>query len=89
MTPETVIGGHTGERASANGLDEGHLLLGLRRSLPLQMLNGIPAPLGFKPARNAEGPSDDDSQHEMGSDGEIAGRYGPALEGEGSQLSHR
>lgn len=80
--PGSVIGRRAREPASGNELNEGHLLLGLRRSLSLQMLNRIPAPLGFKPAWNVERPGDDDSQHEMGSDGGITGHYGSGVVGD-------
>jgi len=45
VAPEAVIGALAGEPAPKGDLDEGRLLLGLRRSLSPQMLNSIPAPL--------------------------------------------
>jgi hypothetical protein len=81
VAPETVIGRHARERTSGNDIEGGHLLLGLRQSLPLQMLNRIPAPLGFKPAWDVGRPGDGGSQHKMGSDEGIAGHYGSQVEG--------
>ena len=76
VTPETTIRALAME--SAPGVaDKGRVLLGLRRSLSPQMLNSIPAPLGFQPAwgRGSSG------QHGMGPDGEVAGHYGPVVDG--------
>jgi hypothetical protein len=51
-----------------------HVLLGLRRSLPPQFLNSLPAPLGFRLSFRAG------LQHDMGPDGDIAAFYGATAE---------
>ena len=50
VTPEMVVGAPARESAPQIDLDKGRVLLGLRRSLSPQILNSIPAPLGFRPA---------------------------------------
>jgi hypothetical protein len=70
VTPETAIG----------DLDKGCLLLGLRRSLSPQILNSIPAPLGFQPAWGMGRAQDGNRQHGMGPDEEVAHHYGPAID---------
>jgi hypothetical protein len=81
VASEPVIGRRAQEPASENDLDEGRLLLGLRRSLSMQILNRIPAPLGFRRVRDAERPRNGNSQHEMGSDGANDGHYGSVADG--------
>jgi hypothetical protein len=70
LAPETAISA-TSQINSA----QGQVLLGLRRSLPLQFLNRLPVPLGFQPSRAGRGPAGG-RQHEMGPDGGFAVHYG-------------
>jgi len=81
VTPEAVIGQLAVTAAAGIDLAKGRVLIGLRRSLSPQMLNCIPAPLGFLPARSVGWPCGDNDQHAMGPDGWIAAHYGPAVEG--------
>lgn len=48
IAPETAIGALAMEAAPWFEFAKGRVLLGLRRSLSPEMLNGIPAPLGFQ-----------------------------------------
>jgi hypothetical protein len=82
VSPEAVIGALGGEPAPGIDLAEGPVLLGLRRSLSPQMLNSIPAPLGFKPAWDVGWPRGGISQHGMGPDREVADPYGPVVDGD-------
>lgn len=50
VAPEMVIGASARGSAPEIARASGRVLLGLRRSLSPQILNSIPAPLGFKPA---------------------------------------
>jgi hypothetical protein len=81
VAPETVIGALAAGSAPEIDLDKGCVLLGLRRSLSPQILNGIPAPLGFQPAGDVGWPRGGNGQHGTGPDGQVAGRYGPAVDG--------
>jgi len=81
VTPKTVIGALATESALEIDLDEGRVLLGLRRSLSPQILNSIPAPLGFQPATGVGWPRCGNGQHGMGPDGQVAGRYGLVIDG--------
>lgn len=56
-------------------LGKGRVLLGLRRLLSPQILNSLPAPLGFQSSRRA-GWSRGGQQHDMGPDGGPATHYG-------------
>jgi hypothetical protein len=81
VTPEMVVGAPARESAPQIDLDKGRVLLGLRRSLSPQILNSIPAPLGFRPASGTGWPRDSNGQHEMGPDRQVAGHYGPVIYG--------
>jgi hypothetical protein len=81
VTPETVISALATESALEIDLVEGRVLLGLRRSLSPQILNSIPAPLGYQPARGVGWPRGGNDQHGMGPDGQIADRYGLVVYG--------
>jgi hypothetical protein len=52
VVPEMPIDTLARDSAPRIDLDEGHVLLGLRRSLSPQILSTIPAPLGFHPSRH-------------------------------------
>ena len=82
VAPEAMIGALGREPARGMYLAEGSVLLGLRRSLSPQMLNNIPAPLGFKPPWGVGQLRSGNSQHGMGPDGLVAGQYGPAVDGD-------
>jgi hypothetical protein len=75
IAPETMTVALT-ESAAGIHPDKRRILVGLRRSLSPQMLNSIPAPLGFQPAWGLGGTG----QHGMGPDGEISGHYGPVID---------
>jgi hypothetical protein len=79
VTAEMATGALTRESALGINLDKGRVLLGLRRSLSPQILNRIPAPLGFQPAWGAGWARDGNRQHEMGPDEGVAHHYGPAI----------
>lgn len=81
VAPEVVIGAPAKEAAPEIDLDKGGVLLSLRRSLSPQILNRIPAPLGFKLASDMGEPRDGNGQHEMGPDRQVAGHYGPVVYG--------
>ena len=81
VTPEMVVGAPARESAPQIDPDKGRVLLGLRRSLSPQILNSIPAPLGFRPASGTGWPRDSNDQHEMGPDRQVAGHYGPVIYG--------
>jgi hypothetical protein len=57
--------------------DQGQVLVGLRRSLPQHMLNGVPAPVGFRASGGPRYARESD-QHDMGPDGAIGACYGTA-----------
>jgi transposase-like protein len=80
VTLKTVISALATEPALEIDLNEGRVLLGLRRSLSPQILNSIPAPLGFRPAGGVGWPRGGNGQHGMGPDGQVGGRYGPAVD---------
>jgi hypothetical protein len=81
VAPEAVIGALARESAPGIDLDKGRVLLCLRRSLSPQILNSIPAPLGFQSAWRMGWPQGGNGQHGMGPDGEVAGHYGPVVDG--------
>jgi hypothetical protein len=89
VAPEAVIGALSGEPAPGVDLDKGCVLLGLRRSLSPQMLNSIPAPLGFKPARALGWPRGGNGQQGMGPDEAVVGHYGPMVDGDQAQWNIR
>jgi len=89
VAPETVIGALARKSAPEIDLDKGCVLLGLRRSLSPQILNSIPAPLGFQPAGGGGWPRGGNDQHGMGPDGRVAGRYGPVIDGNQAQWNIR
>lgn len=66
--PITVLARYSALQADR---DQGHVLLGLRRSLSPQVLHILPAPLGFLRFRSSQspGPARDHDQHYMGPDG--------------------
>jgi hypothetical protein len=66
------IGLLAGDLARRISSEPGHRLSELRQLLPPQVLNCIPAPLGFLPWRWSGWPQDGD-QHGMGPDGGLAG----------------
>jgi hypothetical protein len=70
-------------------LNKGCMLFGLRRSLSPQILNRIPAPLGFKLASDIGEPRDGNGQHEMGPDRQAAGQYGPVVYGNQARWNTR
>jgi hypothetical protein len=51
LMPETAIGLFASDAAPQIG--QGHVMLGLRRSLRPQLLNRLPAPLGFQSLRHS------------------------------------
>jgi hypothetical protein len=55
VMPETVIGAAARGSAPERDLAKGRVLLGLRRSLSPQILDTIPAPLGFRPTGRSGG----------------------------------
>ena len=79
VPPEMMVGVPARELAPEIDPDKGRVLLGLRRSLSPQILNSVPARLGFKPASGMGWPRDADNQHEMGPDRQVAGHYGPVV----------
>jgi hypothetical protein len=81
VMPETVIGAAARGSAPERDLAKGRVLLGLRRSLSPQILNTIPAPLGFRPTGSIGWLRGGNGQHGMGPDGQAADRYGPVVEG--------
>jgi hypothetical protein len=89
VAPETMIGAPATESAPEIDLDRGRVLLGLRRLLSPQILNSIPAPLGFQPAGASGGRGGGNGQHGMGPDGQVAGRYGSVVEGDQARWNVR
>src|SRR6516225_4335841 len=89
VRPRTAIGSLTEQPAPGIDLDQGCVLLRLRRSLSPQILDRIPPPLGFRAARGVERPQDVHNQHGMGPDGRGAGRYGPTVDGDRARWSVR
>lgn len=81
VPPEMMVGVPARESAPEIDPDRGRVLLGLRRSLSPQILNSVPAPLGFRPASGMGWPRNGDDQHELGPDRQVAGHYGPVVYG--------
>ncbi len=79
VAPEMVIGAPASRSMPEIARADGRVLLGLRRSLSPQILNSIPAPLGFKPTSGTGWPRNGIGQHEMGPDRDIASHYGPLV----------
>jgi len=74
----TATGMLATESAPGIDLDEGSVLIGLRRSLSPQTLDSIPAPLGFRPAGCPGWRTN--CQQGKGPDGGAADQYGPAVD---------
>lgn len=72
--PETLIGALVRNPTPWLDSGQGHVLLGLRRSLSPQTLCSIPAPLGFQISRRA-GWGRRNNQHGFGPDGVLATHY--------------
>jgi hypothetical protein len=80
VVPHTPIIALARSSMSQIDLGQGHVLLGLRRSLSPRLLNSLPAPLGFQPSQPA-GRSRRSHQHDKGPDGRSAAHRVP---GDGS-----
>lgn len=80
VTPTMAVDGPTS--VSAIDLEQGYVLLGLRRSLGPEMLSVIPMPLGFGPSRNGGWPGSG-GQQGIGPDGGITPHYAGVTHGIG------
>ena len=81
VTPAMVADGSTS--VSTIALEQGHVLLGLRRSLAPEMLSLIPMPLGFGPSRRGGWPGGG-GQQDIGPDGGITPHYAAVIYGIGA-----
>ena len=75
VVPRTPIIAVARSSMSQIGFGQGHVLLGLRRSLSPLLLSSLPVPLGFQPSQRAPR-SSRSRQHDMGPDGGAAAHYG-------------
>jgi hypothetical protein len=74
LVSETPISARARRFVPQIDLGQGYVLLGLRRLLSAQLLNRLPAPLGFQSPEGA-GRSREARQHDMGPDGGFAAHY--------------
>jgi hypothetical protein len=80
LVPETPIVAVAKAAAPRIGLGRGQVLLRLRRSLSLQILNSLPGPLGFQSLPHAGRAAEGLDQHDMGPDTRLAASYGTATD---------